>query len=415
MAAFLIALLLLIILIPIIARRFSTINKAERIVKLLKDLPGPEKLAPSSDSTTVKRLMAEEAISLIEKLSETIIVSLDLNQMAEEIVKTAARMFNAEIAVLLLLDEKTNTLNAVAGIGLEEGLAKSIHIRNGEEISGTAAKYNEIKIMNDFNAQTRFLSLKNDACYRDSLASIPITFKNQVLGVLNVSNRRTKEPFSSIDAEILKIISLQSAVALQNFRLIKEQQQHYLDTIITLANAIDARDPYTYRHSNNVTRYSVRISEELKLPLKIVEDVKYASLLHDIGKIGIKDQILLGAGKLTEEEFSQIKSHPGKGEEIIKSLPFLQEAARMVRHHHEYFDGKGYPDGLKGERIELGARILKVADSFDAMTTDRLYHKALGLDEAANELERKKGADFDPEIVDVFVAILKKEPQLLKG
>jgi putative nucleotidyltransferase with HDIG domain len=412
---FLIVLLLLAILILELARKFSEINKAKATTRQIRILPGPQSLIPPPESAIEKKLMAEEAILLIEKLSETMILSLDLNQLAEEIVKTAARMFNAEIAALLILDEKSQTLSVAASLGLDENLKKTIRIKKGEEISGVVAQYNEIKIINDFNRQMRLFSLKDDACYKDSLASIPLTFKSRVLGVLNVSSRKTKEPFSSIDAEILKIISLQSAVALQNFKLIKEQQQNYLDTIITLAKAIDARDPYTYRHSHNVTRYAVSIAEELKLPLKTAEDLKYAGLLHDIGKISIKDHILLGSERLTEEEFAQIKSHPAKGEEIIKSLPFLQEAAKMVRHHHEYFDGKGYPDGLEGKRIELGARILKVADSFDAMTTDRLYHKALGLEDAIREMEEKKGADFDPEIVDAFIAVLSKEPQILKG
>ncbi|MCM8820029.1 MAG: HD-GYP domain-containing protein, partial [Candidatus Omnitrophica bacterium] len=167
-------------------------------------------------------------------------------------------------------------------------------------------------------------------------------------------------------------------------------------------------------HSENVTRYSVAIAEEMKLPYKDIETIKQAALLHDIGKIGIRDEVLLKTAKLDEREYEQIKTHPLKAQQILESLSFLKDISAIIRHHHERFDGKGYPDGLSDVQIELGARIIAVADTFDAMTTDRPYRKALTLEEAIEELQKAKNTQLDPEIVDYFIKILKTNPEILR-
>lgn len=360
-----------------------------------------------------KKIMLEETISVIKELNEALSLSLKINEAAEKIVKTASGVLNAEICALLLLDESTNTLSVAASVGIDEKTAKAIRIKKGEEISGLTAKFNDIKILNDFNNEREVYNLKQDACYKNNLASFPLSFKNKALGVLNVSNKKSGKPFSETDIETIKIIALGSAAAIQNAKLFQEQQKTYLDTIIALANAIDARDSYTYHHSNNVARYSVRIAEEMQLAKERIEKIKHAALLHDIGKIGVKDNILLKDSKLSEEEYAKILMHPVKGEEIIESLPFLQERAKIIRHHHERFDGKGYPDGIKGEDIELEARILALADSFDAMTTQRPYRAPLSIEETKKELLKNKGIQFDPSIVDIFIKILDKDPAIV--
>jgi putative nucleotidyltransferase with HDIG domain len=205
-----------------------------------------------------------------------------------------------------------------------------------------------------------------------------------------------------------------AAIAFQDSRLHEQIQEDYLKTMMTLAVILDARDPYTKRHSENVTRYSVAIAREMGFGSAQIETIRRSSLLHDIGKIGIRDDILLKPGKLSPEEFEQIKIHPLKSQEIVSSLPFLKEVALLVRHHHERFDGKGYPDGKSGEDIELGARIMAVSDSFDAMTTDRPYRKKLPLDQAVNELINCKGTQFDPKVVEHFISILKSNPKIVE-
>jgi putative nucleotidyltransferase with HDIG domain len=377
-----------------------------------KEEPAPVKPPPAIETPLEKKIMLEEAIASVQKMSENISELLNLNEVGDEIVKTTCNMLNVEICALLLLDERSDTLSIIAKAGIEDEFARNVKIKRGDEVSGMVAKLKQAEIVNELENKRRIYSLKYDNCYKNTLVSLPLVIKNKALGVLNVSNRKNNEPFTNMDIEVLKLLAQESAVSLQNFKLFEEHSKNYLDTIITLAKAIDARDPYTYQHSNNVTKYSVRIAEELKLQDEEIKDIRYAGLLHDIGKIGIRDDILLKSTDLTPEERLKIETHPDKGEEIISSLPFLQKVAKIVRHHHERFDGKGYPDRLLGEDIDIGARILALADSFDAMTTKRLYHEPLSLEEAKDVLERKKGSQFDPELVDCFLQILEKEPNI---
>jgi putative nucleotidyltransferase with HDIG domain len=206
-------------------------------------------------------------------------------------------------------------------------------------------------------------------------------------------------------------IAHQTCVALTNARLYEEIKENHLRTIKALAIAVDAKDKYTRGHSENVMKYSLATTEEMGiLDQKINDDIQNAALLHDIGKIGIPGHILNKPGMLSPEEFNGVmKGHVKVGANIIREIPFLKDLVPLVLHHHERYDGKGYPDGLRGEDIPVGARILSVADSFEAMTSDRPYRKALSLKTASHQLIISKGTQFDPYIVDFFIAMLKKK------
>jgi putative two-component system response regulator len=179
----------------------------------------------------------------------------------------------------------------------------------------------------------------------------------------------------------------------------------YSHTLEALINALDAREHETQRHSKRVSEYTLIIARELGVPARDLVDIDRGSLLHDIGKIGVSDNILLKPAKLTEEEWVEIRKHPGIGYHILKGIDFLKEAARLVLQHHEKFDGTGYPQGLAGKDILLGARIFAVVDTFDAMTSDRPYRKALSYQIARDEIIRFSGRQFDPGIVQVFLSI----------
>jgi len=191
--------------------------------------------------------------------------------------------------------------------------------------------------------------------------------------------------------------------------LYEELQTTYLRTIKALAQAIDARDHYTHRHSENVTKYSVMIAQEMELSANEIDEIRQACGLHDLGKIGIHDYVLTKPGKLTAQEWEEVRLHSLKGAEILAPLKFLDEAIRLIQQHHERYDGKGYPYGLKGESILLGARIMAVADAFDAMISERPYReKPLTKEKAIEEVKKSSGTQFDPQVVKAFLKIIDK-------
>jgi putative two-component system response regulator len=181
----------------------------------------------------------------------------------------------------------------------------------------------------------------------------------------------------------------------------------FMNAVTALALALDAKDEYTSGHSGRVSEISVIIARELGMQDNALEDVKLAGLIHDIGKIGVKEAVLNKPGALTAEEFEHIKTHPVIGERILKPIVEEKEILDMVRMHHERFDGKGYPDGLSGDQIPLGASIMALADAYDAMTSDRPYRKSLGVSVAIEEIKKGSGTQFAPDVVEAFLRVEK--------
>ncbi|MFA5287427.1 MAG: HD domain-containing phosphohydrolase [Candidatus Omnitrophota bacterium] len=190
-------------------------------------------------------------------------------------------------------------------------------------------------------------------------------------------------------------------------RLYEDLRSTYMRTIKVLAQAIDARDHYTHSHSENVAKYAVIIAIKMGLPAKDVEVIRQACELHDLGKIGIEDSILMKPGPLTDEEWIQIRKHPIIGAQILEPLTFLNDVIDLVRQHHEHYDGKGYPEGRKGEDILLGARIINLADAYEAMISARSYREVpFTKEEAVDEIKKKSGTQFDPKVVKAFLKVL---------
>ena len=194
----------------------------------------------------------------------------------------------------------------------------------------------------------------------------------------------------------------------------KQLEQAYMESIQTLRYTVEAKDTYTRGHSDRVSEYSVLIGETLGLPEEDIKKLKIGGLFHDIGKIGVPDSILQKDGKLSDDEYSEIKNHPSIGAHILSTASIFQDILPIVKHHHERYDGKGYPSQLAGENIPYLARITAVADTFDAMTSKRSYRDSLPLDYVISEFERCKGTQFDPKIADVFLDILKNHYNKLK-
>jgi putative nucleotidyltransferase with HDIG domain len=245
-----------------------------------------------------------------------------------------------------------------------------------------------------------------------SFLGVPLWTRQKFVGVLCLGPKRTGERFTRDDVALLSTLGTHSALAIHNAQLYEMREQALLDTITALAHAIEAKDTYTINHCEKITDRAVALAQRLGLPQIEVENIRLASILHDVGKIGVPDAILNKPGKLTDEEYEQIKEHAVIGARIVQSVGALQGVVPIVRHHQERYDGSGYPEGLRREAIPLGARIISVVDAYGAMTEDRIYRKAPGHEVAIAELKRHAGTQFDPEIAEAFIKLLEAEPEL---
>ena len=215
-----------------------------------------------------------------------------------------------------------------------------------------------------------------------------------------LEKKRLEEEIETYHKNLERLVEERTARLQQAYRILKKA---HLDSVKVLAEAIDAKDPYTRGHSERVRRMSLGIANHLGFAEEKLEVLEYGALLHDIGKIGIKDEVLQKPGALSTEEYQYIQEHPLIGAKIVEGIDFFKDKIPMIRHHHEHFNGSGYPDGLIGEDIPLEARIITIPDAFDAMTSPRPHRKALPLQDVLIELEKGKGRQFDPKILEIFL------------
>lgn len=236
-----------------------------------------------------------------------------------------------------------------------------------------------------------------------SLVSAGMDYKGNAIGLMAVYGKKQEKVFKEDDFNLLKDVASQTAVAISNYQLNLDIEKAYLDTIRALAMAVEAKDAYSGGHLERVAKYATDIGRRLSLSgedINMLHDVAY---LHDLGKIGIRDSVLLKTGKLTPDEFEEMKKHPVIGETIMRPVKSLSKLCVAVRSHQERWDGSGYPDGLKGDEIPFHARILAVADVYDALITERPYKKAMAKSEAMQELKKLAGVKLDKRIVDAFL------------
>jgi len=228
------------------------------------------------------------------------------------------------------------------------------------------------------------------------------------------TNNKSNNAAGLIDSlDFLTAVSDIIAVALSNAESLNAVEEAHFETINSMSEAIEARDEYTKNHGDRLVKYATLIAAKLGLSEAAIRDIKYGAVLHDVGKIGIRDSVLNKSGKLTDEEYDEIKKHPEIGFNLLKKIKFLAPVANIVLHHQERYDGKGYPEGLQGNSIPVGSRIIAVIDTFDAMTTDRPYRKAMPKEKALQEIKKCSGTQFDPNIVDIFFNVVSEEETVL--
>jgi putative nucleotidyltransferase with HDIG domain len=216
------------------------------------------------------------------------------------------------------------------------------------------------------------------------------------------------QPYEPAEIELFDSLSRTAAVALENANLFRELQETCLGIIRALLSTLEAKDSYTRGHTDRVAMYSVTVAEELGIQGEDLENIRIGATLHDIGKVAVMDKVLKKPAALDVEERKHIMSHPARGAAILEGIRFLEPAIDLVRHHHECIDGSGYPDGLTGDEISIGARIVAVADAFDAVTSGRVYMKAMTVEQAIESLRTRANKQYDPKVIDALERVVRR-------
>jgi response regulator RpfG family c-di-GMP phosphodiesterase len=236
---------------------------------------------------------------------------------------------------------------------------------------------------------------------------VPMVAKERLTGGIEIDLGARERRFSANDQKLLYALASQAAIFIENARLERDVRSMFLSIIVSMASAVDAKDAYTHGHSLRVARIGLLVAEDLGLPREQMEPLLLSGILHDVGKIAIPDNILKKPQRLDPEEFEIMKTHPQAGAKLLAHIPALAEVIPGIRHHHEYWDGTGYPDGLAGEDIPLAGRLILIGDAFDAMTTDRIYRKSVPVAGALAEIRKFAGTQFDPDLVARLDAVFR--------
>ncbi|MBU2528016.1 HD domain-containing protein [bacterium] len=353
-----------------------------------------------------------ELLKVIEGLHEYNVLTYTVNrdqELYDLIVKKATDIMNTHIGSLMLFDDKAMKLKIVAARGLPPKVIKTTSLKPGEGIAGKVFQSRRPIFCEDIEFDERFKRKSRVKYSSKSFVAVPLKVKGRVVGVLNVNNRKTREPFTAEGMKILTLIADEAAMTIENRRLLRSIEKAYMDTIATLAKMLDERMPSTRGHSRRVAELSSELAKRMGLSEERRQLIKRAALIHDIGKIGIQDNVLLKPRALNAVERKIIQSHPRIGSEIVDRVEFFNIFVPIIAFHHEWFNGEGYPMGLSGAQIPLGARIVAVCDAWDAMISERAYRDPLTKPEAAAELTRASGSQFDPDVVKEFLKMLKKK------
>lgn len=355
------------------------------------------------DATIVELSNKYEELVLLYDMSESLGSLQQVYQLTDLILQKAVEHSNADNAILFMMDKGKGIL-AIKGVYGIDWLERDKYIvRIGHGLVGKVALNGQPVIQNNLKG----VGIRNKRPIT-ALLCVPLKVKDEVIGVISVAHARVEKSFTSVEQKLLSTLASQAAIALENARLYQETKKMFLSIIGALAATIDAKDPYTHGHSRRVTYYGMLIAEAIGGTPDFIETVKLAGLLHDIGKIGIPESILGKKDQLSNGEYKAMMDHTVIGARILGHIDALKHVIPAIKHHHERFGGGGYPDGLKHDAIPIAARILSIADSFDAITTDRPYRKGLSFEEAIRELETNRGVQFDPELVKVFSEVRKK-------
>lgn len=392
-----------------------SLNEMASIKEQRRHLNATEKRLTETQARTETRETELEALSSIHL---AILSGNDQATVVQEITRQVASVTGAKICTIV---------GPTGGMGetpmLQQGFSDSLFRRlfpegapYGEGVAGWAMLHRRVASSRNVFHDPRYDRLCEfaDRAGYISAAAAPVELDQDLMGSLVICYPEERD-FSSEELVRLERLARQAELAIKSVRQRETLSRFAFDTALALTEAIESRDPYTGDHCKRLEEYAGLIAGKMALPRPKIELVRLGAALHDMGKIVVPDAILKKPGKLTPEEYAIVKQHCYSGGQICKRVGFLLDAYPIVYHHHERWDGKGYPDGLRGEQIPVGARIVAVADAFDAMTSDRPYRNAMSIKEAIDVLRDGAGQQWDPETVKLFIEIIQDGRQIGGG
>lgn len=331
--------------------------------------------------------------------------TLDLARVLSLALQKAEELCHAESSSVWELDEETDELffRVVRGRAADD--IQSLRVPRGRGIVGSVALSGQAEIVNDVASDERWSGDSDDSFRTRNILTVPLIARGKVIGVLQLLNRVDGDGFTGDDLRRMQLFAGILAAAVANARLYAEQKRQFLEMVTALSEAIERRDPYTGGHVRRVVTYSVLLGRELGLDAEQLEELRLAAILHDIGKIAVPDQILRKPARLEPDETRVMEQHTVDGAEMVSRIRTLRHLLPGIRSHHERPDGRGYPDGLRDAELPTIPRIIGVADTFDAMTTDRPYRRALSGEVAAAEIARGSGSQFCPDVAAAFARL----------
>ncbi|MFC1666666.1 HD domain-containing phosphohydrolase [Candidatus Omnitrophota bacterium] len=356
----------------------------------LKEFQKSEELTKLYDTIRPRAI----ALSTIHTIHRLLSSTLDMDELIERMARLTSQVIRTRSCSIMLLDKSRNYLVPKAVIDFKNSGGKTLKrrrkIKIGTGVIGKVVKTGKTNLS------------RNSIC-------VPLV-EEDIIGVICAANKTNNDPFNKFDTEILLTLAEQAVIALRNAQLYEEQKKMAYGSIKSLAALLDAKSPHTYTHCENFAKIILSIAEEMRLPREEIGNLRYAALLPDTGKFAIPDEILKKRSGLSKKEYTIIKKQHLEALKILKPLEFLKPALPTIIYHHERYDGTGYPEGLKGRQIPIGARIMAVADAFEAMVYSRPYKDTkISIAQALKEIESNKGTQFDPDVVDAFVSVSKKQ------
>ncbi|MGA9860076.1 MAG: HD domain-containing phosphohydrolase [Solirubrobacteraceae bacterium] len=369
--------------------------------------PGLRQRLSWGDPERARRAYLEEQLAMAERLAATMASAMDLQQLTRDVVAELHHTFGVYLAVIQRLDAD-GMLRIVASAGplAEQGgrfLLMEQPLRSG--VNGRVARTGQVALIGDTSRDSDYLSRDRDTDPRSEL-SVPIFVEGRTWGVLNLEEVPS-HAFDEGDATLMRTVANQLGVALHRIRIYGELEQALVTMLTVLGAAMEVRDAYTALHEEAVAELAAGTAAQLGLDPAHQRAIRYAALTHDLGKLAVPNEILHKPGPLDDAEWEVMRRHTIVGAEMLARIPFFEHVHALVRGHHERWDGGGYPDGLAGEEIPVGARILCVCDSYNAMITTRPYRRAMTQAAALKELRRCAGSQFDDRVVDAFIGVVE--------